>query len=78
MRYHGAKGNLSTSSAATEVEEKFEVLIDANDQLLERVVRFLTNKFVNTTVKSVFFVCLNFSEFHGCLVVCCQFSFITK
>ena len=38
MRYHGAKGNLSTSSAAVEIEDKFDVLIDANDQILERVV----------------------------------------
>ena len=38
MRYHGAKGNLSTSSTAVEIEDKFDVLIDANDQILERVV----------------------------------------
>ena len=38
MRYHGAKGNLSTSSTTVELEDKFDVLIDANDQLLERVV----------------------------------------
>ena len=38
MRYHGIKGNLSTSSAAHELEDKFDVLVDANDQLLERAV----------------------------------------
>ena len=38
MRYHGAKGNLSTSSTTVEIEDKFDVLIDVNDQILERVV----------------------------------------
>ena len=32
------KGNLSTSSEAYELEEKFDVLVDVNDQLLERAV----------------------------------------
>ncbi len=39
MRYHGAKGNLSSDSATMELDERFDVLIDANDQLLERVVK---------------------------------------
>ncbi len=39
MRYHGAKGNLSSTSATMELDERFDVLIDANDQLLERVVK---------------------------------------
>ena len=44
MRYHGAKGNLSTNSEAVEIEDKFDVLVDANDQILERAVcLFLTN-----------------------------------
>ena len=38
IRYHGMKGNLSTSSEAYELEEKFDVLVDVNDQLLERAV----------------------------------------
>ena len=38
MRYHGAKGNLSTSSEAVELDDKFDVLVDANDQVLEWVV----------------------------------------
>ena len=38
MRYHGAKGNLSTSSEAMELDDKFDVLVDANDQVLECVV----------------------------------------
>ena len=37
FHYYGAKGNI-TSQRAPEVEEKFDILIDANDQLLERVV----------------------------------------
>ena len=36
-RFLGAKGNLK-SARAEEVEEKFDILVDANDQLLERVV----------------------------------------
>lgn len=42
MHYHSAKGNLSSSSQAIEIEDKFDVLIDANDQLLEKVVSILT------------------------------------
>ena len=38
MRYNGLRGNLATSSSAEELEEKFDVLVDVNDQLLERAV----------------------------------------
>ena len=38
MRYHGIKGNLSSNSLARELEDKFDILVDANDQLLERAV----------------------------------------
>ncbi|KAK2139949.1 hypothetical protein NP493_6085g00005 [Ridgeia piscesae] len=41
MRYHGAKGNLSTSSEAVELDDKFDVLVDANDQVLEWVGTWL-------------------------------------
>ena len=37
FRYFGTRGNIK-SSRALEVEEKFDILVDANDQLLERVV----------------------------------------
>ena len=43
MRYHGAKGNLSTSSEAVELDDKFDVLVDANDQVLEWVVSVTDN-----------------------------------
>lgn len=38
MRYHGIKGNIIRNADATELEDKFDILVDANDQLLERVV----------------------------------------
>ena len=41
MRYYGVRGNLSTSSQLTDIDDRFEVLVDANDQLLERVVRLM-------------------------------------
>ena len=41
MRYHGARGNLTTSSEAMELDDKFDVLVDANDQVLECVVSVL-------------------------------------
>lgn len=37
MRYHGARGSISASSEMMDVEDRFDVLVDANDQLLERV-----------------------------------------
>ena len=39
IRYHGAKGNMLKNTEDMELEDKFDVLVDANDQLLERVVR---------------------------------------
>ena len=41
MRYHGLKGNMVRNQDATELEDKFDVLVDANDQILERVVSML-------------------------------------
>ena len=42
MRYHHVKGNLGTSGDnAADLEDKFDLLMDANDQILERVVRTL-------------------------------------
>ena len=43
MRYHGVKGNLAGGHEdVIETEDKFDVLVDANDQLLERVVSAVT------------------------------------
>lgn len=47
MRYHGLKGNLSGSSQAIELEDKFDVLVDANDQILERAVSKSKGPFYN-------------------------------
>jgi exosome complex exonuclease RRP6 len=37
MRYHGARGSLSANSEQMDIDDRFDVLVDANDQLLERV-----------------------------------------
>ena len=44
MRYHGARGSISASSDVMDVEDRFDVLVDANDQLLERVVSFILDR----------------------------------
>jgi len=38
MRYHGVRGNVSSTSSAVDIDDRFDVLVDSNDQLLERVV----------------------------------------
>ena len=38
LRYFGIKGNVSSHQGAGQLEDCFEVLGDANDQFLERVV----------------------------------------
>ena len=43
MRYHGARGSIAANSEMMDVEDRFDVLVDANDQLLERVVRFISD-----------------------------------
>lgn len=40
MKFHGAKGNLLNRLEYPSVEDKFDILVDANDQLLERIVSF--------------------------------------
>ncbi|CAG2237093.1 EXOSC10 [Mytilus edulis] len=37
LKYQSVKGNLTGNSSAVDLEDKFDVLIDANDQILERV-----------------------------------------
>ena len=41
VRYHGIRGSIAANNELTDVEDRFDVLVDANDQLLERVVRSL-------------------------------------
>ncbi|XP_022335537.2 exosome complex component 10-like [Crassostrea virginica] len=41
LRYHNVKGNMTTSSDATDVDDKFDVLMDANDHILEKVGSYL-------------------------------------
>ncbi|KAJ8319871.1 hypothetical protein KUTeg_001458 [Tegillarca granosa] len=41
LKYQNVKGNLTENSDTVEVEDKFDVLIDANDQILERVGNWL-------------------------------------
>jgi len=38
MRYHGARGSIAANSESVDVEDRFDVLVDANDQIMERVV----------------------------------------
>jgi hypothetical protein len=38
MKHEGVKGSLQADSDHVDVEDRFDVLVDANDQLLERVV----------------------------------------
>ncbi|KAK2163369.1 hypothetical protein LSH36_81g07020 [Paralvinella palmiformis] len=37
MRYHGVRGNITKNVEIADTEEKFDVLVDTNDQLLEKV-----------------------------------------
>ncbi|XP_042333911.1 exosome component 10 [Sceloporus undulatus] len=37
MRYHGCRSHLQDRSKVTELEDKFDLLVDANDAILERV-----------------------------------------
>jgi len=41
MRCHGARGSIAANNELMDVEDRFDVLVDANDQLLERVVSFV-------------------------------------
>lgn len=41
LRYHNVKGNMTSSSEATDLDDKFDVLMDANDHILEKVGSFL-------------------------------------
>ena len=38
MRHQNVKGTITGSEHALELDEQFDVIIDANDQILERVV----------------------------------------
>ena len=38
LRYRNIKGNVTETGQAVEIEDKFDMLVDANDQILETVV----------------------------------------
>uniref|UniRef100_A0A8D0MFG9 Exosome-associated factor Rrp6 N-terminal domain-containing protein n=1 Tax=Sus scrofa TaxID=9823 RepID=A0A8D0MFG9_PIG len=38
MQYHGCRSNIKDRSKVTELEDKFDLLVDTNDVILERVV----------------------------------------
>lgn len=38
MQYHGCRSHLKDRSKVTALEDKFDLLVDANDAVLERVV----------------------------------------
>ena len=47
MRYHGARGSIAANNEMMDAEDRFDVLVDANDQLLERVVSFVSVDFLS-------------------------------
>lgn len=38
MQYHGCRSHIKDRSKVTELEDKFDLLVDSNDAILERVV----------------------------------------
>ena len=38
MQYHGCRSNIKGQNKVTELEDKFDLLVDTNDVILERVV----------------------------------------
>jgi len=50
MRYHGARGSIAANNEMMDVEDRFDVLMDANDLLLERVVSSFLSVVVLTAV----------------------------
>lgn len=38
MQYHGCRSHMRDHSKVTELEDKFDMLVDSNDIILERVV----------------------------------------
>ena len=38
MQYHGCRSNIKDRSKVTELEDKFDLLVDTKDVILERVV----------------------------------------
>ena len=57
MRYHGAKGSLWSGGVEggqhQEEEDKLDVLVDANDQLLEKAVSY---SLIHTTALVLFII----------------------
>jgi len=47
MHYHGARGSIAANSEMMDAEDRFDVLVDANDQLLERVVSVALLKYLD-------------------------------
>lgn len=64
MQYHGCRSLMKDSSKVTGLEDKFDMLVDSNDIILERVVSklFLDVVFIEVLVATSFlFHCKNFS-----------------
>lgn len=58
MQYHGCRSHMKDHSKVTELEDKFDMLVDSNDVILERVVSKL---FLYT-------VCVSYSAVAGFLM----------
>lgn len=57
MQYHGCRSHMKDRSKVTELEDKFDMLVDSNDIILERVVSklFLDVVLINCSVATIFF-----------------------
>lgn len=63
MQYHGCRSLMKDSSKVTGLEDKFDMLVDSNDVILERVVsKLFLNALIKCLVASSFLShCKNFS-----------------
>lgn len=57
MQYHGCRSYMKDRSKVTELDDKFDMLVDSNDVILERVVSklFLDVVLINCSVATSFF-----------------------
>lgn len=55
MQYHGCRSHMKDRSKVTELEDKFDMLVDSNDVILERVVSKLL----------LYTVCVSYSAVTG-------------
>lgn len=62
MQYHGCRSHMKDRSKVTELEDKFDMLVDSNDIILERVVsQLFLDVLINCSVatSSLFIACIS-------------------